>query len=66
MTTGSKVAIVALAYVAVGAGVLLWTISRAEDGKPSFGGFADNQAASVTAMQTIVAWPFAVVKTFGA
>jgi hypothetical protein len=54
------------AYALVGFAVAVWTVSRIENGKPSFTGFAETDSNAKTLALCVAAWPLVVVKNLKA
>jgi len=62
----NKIVTVVAGYVAIGAVVSIWTVSRNHEGKPSFDGFKGDESPAMTLAQCVFLWPIAVLKNFGA
>jgi hypothetical protein len=56
------VALMALAYLGVGAAVTAWTVSLNQKGRPSFSGFGDSPSPTTILVECVALWPVAVVQ----
>jgi hypothetical protein len=57
---GKAILIGVSAYLALGAGVTVWTIIRQQNSQPSFDGLGTTTEPAAIVAQNVLLWPYAV------